>query len=403
MARVVGPGYTPTFYRYKVLPLDGSPLNRVYEVEEHVGEVFLEAAAKMHIESVAQANSRQPKRDLESRLRGPETGDQMSLPAFLLGRQLAQMCKKLEKVKCADQSLLEGAGEMVYDVDEHVLRGQTRNIKSFYYDDQARYTKMLETMQYRWHLYMSNLETDIIETKLSLILDSLTFKYTRQPEMLALVPDRITEFNLRVNKTIKISTGYGQLPRDSAAGDAGDGEEQQPFKEVYGALDREKDLEELFGSVMDYFDRLADQQKQILSSHAGQGAGETKGKATEKRGASRGGSASRQPGTQERTAKRARPNLGATDSRFTLHKHVAVAACEVAKRPKHHLVAGILYLINFWLRKIHRRPELMHDAAPEKRAVKGGADAERDFQRARRTKVELEYDKLLTAITQGLI
>ena len=179
MARVVGPGYTPTFYRYKVLPLDGSPLNRVYEVEEHVGEVFLEAAAKMHIESVAQANSRQPKRDLESRLRGPETGDQMSLPAFLLGRQLAQMCKKLEKVKCADQSLLEGAGEMVYDVDEHVLRGQTRNIKSFYYDDQARYTKMLETMQYRWHLYMSNLETDIIETKLSLILDSLTFKYTR--------------------------------------------------------------------------------------------------------------------------------------------------------------------------------------------------------------------------------
>ena len=58
VARVVGPGYTPTFYRYKVLPLDGSPLNRVYEVEEHVGEVFLEAAAKMHIESISQTKSR---------------------------------------------------------------------------------------------------------------------------------------------------------------------------------------------------------------------------------------------------------------------------------------------------------------------------------------------------------
>ena len=57
VARVVGPGYTPTFYRYKVLPLDGSPLNRVYEVEEHVGEVFLEAAAKMHIESISQTRS----------------------------------------------------------------------------------------------------------------------------------------------------------------------------------------------------------------------------------------------------------------------------------------------------------------------------------------------------------
>jgi hypothetical protein len=61
-----------------------------------------------------------------------------------------------------------------------------------------------------WHLYMSNLETEIIETKLSLILDSLTFKYTRQPEMLALLPDRITEFNLRVNKTIKIASSYGK-------------------------------------------------------------------------------------------------------------------------------------------------------------------------------------------------
>ena len=185
----------------------------------------------------------------------------MSLPAFVLGRQLAHMCKKLEKVKCADQTLLEGAGEMVYDVDEHVLRGQTRNIKSFYSDDQARFTKMLENMQYRWHLYMSNLETDIIETKLSLILDSLTFKYTRQPEMLALVPDRITEFNLRVNKTIKISKSYGKLPGDvaSTADETGDDEIEEFFKDVYGEPDRVNDLEELFGSVMDYFDRLADQ------------------------------------------------------------------------------------------------------------------------------------------------
>ena len=148
----------------------------------------------------------------------------MSLPAFVLGRQLAQMCKKLEKVKCADQTLLEGAGEIVYDRDEHLLRGQTRNIKSFYYDEQARFTGMLKEMQYRWHLYVSNLETDIIETKLSLILDSLTFKYTRQPEMLALVPDRVNEFNLRVNKTIKIASGYGKLPGDEAstAEDTGD-------------------------------------------------------------------------------------------------------------------------------------------------------------------------------------
>jgi hypothetical protein len=124
------------------------------------------------------------------------------------------MSKKLEKVKCSDQQLLEGAGDLIYDVDQHVLRGECRNIKSFYYEDKERYTNMLKKFQsktqYNWHLYMSDLETDIIETKLSMILDSLTFKYTRQPEMLSVVPDRVTEFNLRVNKTIKISSHYGK-------------------------------------------------------------------------------------------------------------------------------------------------------------------------------------------------
>lgn len=314
------------------------------------------------------------------------------------------MCKKLEKVKCTDQTLLEGAGEIVYDRDEHLLRGQTRNIKSFYYDDQARFTEMLKKMQYRWHLYVSNLETDIIETKLSLILDSLTFKYTRQPEMLALVPDRVTEFNLRVNKTIKIANGYGRLPADQAstAEETGDEEKEQFFKNVYGEPDRAKDLEELFGSVMDHFDRLADEQKRALSSLASTGAGETKSKGREDKAQSGAGPASRPHPTQERGAKRARTNLG-HDTRFTLHKHVAVAACEVAKRPKHHLLASILYLINFWLRKIHRRQELMGDAVTEKRPAKGDAVAEAEYRKARGKKIEQEYDKLLTAISQGLI
>jgi hypothetical protein len=82
-------------------------------------------------------------------------------------------------------------------------------------------------------------------------------------------------------------------------------------------------------------------------------------------------------------AKRVRTDLG-HDTRFTLHKHVTVAACEVAKRPKHHFVASILYLINFWLRKIHRRPELMHDAVTDKRPAKGDAEAEKEYQKAKR-------------------
>lgn len=119
---------------------------------------------------------------------------------------------------------------------------------------------MLKKMQYRWHLYMSNLETDIIETKLSLILDSLTFKYTRQPEMLALVPDRVTEFNLRVNKTIKISSRYDSRRDSTTADETEDLQDQNEafFKSVYGDPNRQKDLKELFGSVMDYLDKIDD-------------------------------------------------------------------------------------------------------------------------------------------------
>lgn len=37
-----------------------------------------------------------------------------------------------------------------------------------------------------------------------LILNSLTFKYTRQPQFLCVVPDRLTSTNLRISEKIKI-------------------------------------------------------------------------------------------------------------------------------------------------------------------------------------------------------
>lgn len=63
---------------------------------------------------------------------------------------------------------------------------------------------MLEEMKQSWWFYMSELETSIIEEMLITIVESLTFKYTRQPEMLSLVPDRVEEVNLRLALTMKI-------------------------------------------------------------------------------------------------------------------------------------------------------------------------------------------------------
>jgi hypothetical protein len=63
---------------------------------------------------------------------------------------------------------------------------------------------MLERMSKRWLRYISILQTDIIEAKLKIILNSITFKYTRQKEFLCLMPNRLNPQNLRISQTIKI-------------------------------------------------------------------------------------------------------------------------------------------------------------------------------------------------------
>ena len=44
-----------------------------------------------------------------------------------------------------------------------------------------------------------------------------------------------------------------------------------------------------------------------------------------------------------------------------MHKDIGLVGVEVARRPKYQLIASILYLLNFWYRKIERRTELFLD------------------------------------------
>jgi hypothetical protein len=48
----------------------------------------------------------------------------------------------------------------------------------------------------------------------------------------------------------------------------------------------------------------------------------------------------------------------AKSKNYSTYKDFAVVGVEVARRPKHQLLASIWYLINFWLRKIDRKTEL---------------------------------------------
>jgi hypothetical protein len=63
---------------------------------------------------------------------------------------------------------------------------------------------MLQSFKKGWNYFLSELETSIIESKLEAILNSFTFRYSRQPKFLRLAPERLTHDNLRISEKIKV-------------------------------------------------------------------------------------------------------------------------------------------------------------------------------------------------------
>ena len=128
------------------------------------------------------------------------------------------------------------------------MRGDVKNIKEYYERDRERYERMRDQMAKRWHDYVSIFETEIIEENLNRVLDSLTFKYSRQPERLSLIPDRMTEINLRLASAVKI---VGDSGLDEAEGQGAATNTIKSYKDVYADPDRASDLRKTVGSVLD--------------------------------------------------------------------------------------------------------------------------------------------------------
>lgn len=74
-----------------------------------------------------------------------------------------------------------------------------------------------------------------------------------------------------------------------------------------------------------------------------------------------------------------------------MHKDCAIVGVEVARRPKYQLIASILYLFNFWFRKIERRTSLFEDI-------------ERQFTTKYSSNIdpEKDYDMILDIIVRSL-
>lgn len=130
----------PSFYRYKIHPMGGETLNRVFEVEEHVGRVFMDELAGAHYRHACAERERleREKGDKSGKARGEATRkprtrhEQRSLPSYVYGNQLAQLVKKLETVRCDGEETLKGAGQLIYDQKQQVIRGRCPSASNYW-------------------------------------------------------------------------------------------------------------------------------------------------------------------------------------------------------------------------------------------------------------------------------
>lgn len=239
--RLLGGGVAPSFYRFRLCPVSGPLLNRAFEVEEHLGRGFLEEAAQMHLDHQRAQAHFSASKNLSWQAEAPASQNQKSLPAFIIGRLVALLCKKLERVRCEDQSVLEGAGALVYCRKTDRVRGSVRRPKEYYEADCHRFQQMRDRLRGKWLLYISALEAEIIEEKLDTVLSSLTFKYSRQPELLSLIPDQVTEANLRVASVVKLhreQTVKTQKKTATVKEALENADDAAFYRDVYGDPDR---------------------------------------------------------------------------------------------------------------------------------------------------------------------
>ena len=231
-----------------------------------------------------------------------------------------------------------------------MLKGELPRVtqNSYFEYDRKRYLGMLENFKKGWLYYLSVLETDIIESKLMVILNSLTFKYTRQPQFLTVLPDRMTSMNLRISEKIKILNENAEKDKTTKF--------FKPLSEDLIDPNRELDVRNHVDSVLQTLNH------NMLKTEVDKKL--------------------RQEGTsiQAILDQQADENL---KKKSSIHKDCAIAGIDaIARRPKHHLIASVLWLLDFTLRKVNRKSEFFI----------GDRNRKIDSVRA---SVEEEYDEVL--------
>lgn len=246
---------------------------------------------------------------------------------------------------------------------------------------------MLQNFNKGWDHYLSVLETEIIEEKLTYILESLTFKYTRQPQFLIIAPDRIFPSNLRISEKIKILNKEAEKDRSAKF-----------FKALNEDLidpKREEDVSNHVDSVLQIVNHsLLKKKVDEKLKQDGTSLSEKIQDIQDRPRKTQDETINDKIQDSKKKLRQHQENIEQERERkidFSIHKDCALSGFDaIARRPKKHLIASLLWLINFKYRKTDRKTSCFI----------GNRSA---ITEATRAEVESEYDEILDILKESLL
>lgn len=192
--RELWPKLIPPYFNYRIEPTDSAfNLERVFTVEESMGDYFLPAVAK---DMKLHRGRELPKfMNLTQKNRG-------SAVAFMWGRKLAKLCLKIEQCKSEE---IEDCGVLYYNGTE--ILGSMDDL-NFLNLEKERFFRCLDDLKAVWLSYIPVDTAVDIESKVLKCLESEAFTQTRQMSEIAMVPESLKYSNLRIFKYNKKASEF---------------------------------------------------------------------------------------------------------------------------------------------------------------------------------------------------
>ena len=144
-----------------------------------------------------------------------------SMPGFLWGKRLSNLCKSFEKMRSDE---ISNCGPLIYSKDGK-LKGIINpkyfiEYETFLYLNIVKDFKDVVNKNLLENKFLKNDDLENLNKKLLIVLNSEAFKISRKEENLVLVPTRLLDFNLRItkkhekNSKIELNENKGLLTLD---------------------------------------------------------------------------------------------------------------------------------------------------------------------------------------------